>query len=265
MKYLLLFILIFAAYALLENKFILTVRHEKSGDGIRIAHISDLHKRRFGKDNIRLCQAVKRESPDVIFITGDLVSRCEEDFTVAGRTVKQLAETAPVYLIFGNHEQDLSPAKKAEFLRVVGENGARILRNECAETEINGRRLKIFGLEESYEVYKVNGRYRNLKVLEKGDITALLGDCPDGEVLLLAHNPFFGEAYSQWGADYTFSGHVHGGIVRIFGIGLLSPERKILPRASKGVYTYGGKKLLVSAGLGKKRLFNPSEVVIYDI
>ena len=84
-------------------------------------------------------------------------------------------------------------------------------------------------------------------------------------MLLLAHNPFFGEAYSQWGADYTFSGHVHGGIIRLFGVGLLSPERKFFPKKTKGVYDYGGKKLLVSAGLGKFRLFNPPEIVIYDL
>ncbi len=252
-------------YVLLENRYILTVRHEKMGDGIRIAHISDLHKRRFGRDNVRLCQAVKRENPDIIFITGDLISRTEKNFTIAGNTVRQLAEIAPVCMIFGNHEQDLSPELKAEFVSVVSKNGADVLRNESRIADIKGRRLKIFGLEESYDVYKVNGGYRDLKVLEKADITELVGDCPDGEVLLMAHNPFFGEAYSQWGAKYTFSGHVHGGIVRIFGIGLLSPERKPLPKVSKGIYSYGNSKLLVSAGLGKKRLFNPSEIVIYDI
>lgn len=257
--------MIFGVYAVFENRYLLTVRHESIGRGIRIAHISDLHKRRFGRDNIRLCQTVEREKPDVIFITGDLVSRKEKDLSTAKKTVEQLIKTAPVYMIFGNHEQDLSDGLKAEYARIAEKSGAHLLRNEMAETEINGRKLKIYGLEESLDVYKKDGSYRGLKVLEKSDITELVGDRPEGEVILLAHNPFFGEAYSQWGADYTFSGHVHGGIVRLFGIGLLSPERKLLPKNAKGVYSFGRMKLFVSAGLGKKRLFNPSEIVIYDI
>lgn len=265
MRIIILFLILFVIYALLENRFILTVRREKYGSGVRIAHISDLHKRRFGRDNERLCKAVKAENPDIIFITGDLVSRCENDLSTAEKTLKQLAETAPVYMIFGNHEKELKDGIKAEYLRMTERCGAHLLRNESIEADVKGRNLKIFGLDEIDTVYNVNGRYKGLKVLEKADITEYLGESPDGEVLLLAHNPFFGEAYSQWGADYTFSGHVHGGIVRIFGIGLLSPERKPFPKASKGLYEYGGMKLLVSAGLGKIRLFNPPEIGIYDI
>lgn len=254
-----------AVYAVIENKLLLTVRHEKIGSGVRIAQISDLHKRRFGKDNSKLCEKVRQEKPDVIFITGDLVSRTETDFTNAEAALKGLCSIAPVYMIFGNHEQDLSKELQAQIVAIAGKYGAEVLLNRSVKADINGRSFYIYGLEDSLDVYVINGGYRGLKVLEKSDISGLLGDCPEGEVLLLAHNPFFGEAYAQWGADYTFSGHVHGGIVRIFGIGLLSPERKFFPKNSKGVYDYGGRKLLVSAGLGKKRLFNPSEIVIYDI
>ena len=75
----------------------------------------------------------------------------------------------------------------------------------------------------------------------------------------------FGEEYAKWGAKYSFSGHVHGGSVRLFGKALLSPERRFFPKYAKGVYDFGDKKLLVSAGLGKLRLFDPPEIVIYDI
>ena len=265
MSILILFLLFLVFYVVIENYVALALRREKLGEGIRIAHISDLHKKRFGRDNINICQVIQRERPDIIFITGDLVSRTATDLTVAGKTVKQLTDIAPVYMIFGNHEQDLSESMQAEYMRMAKENGAYLLLNDSTAAEINGRMLNIYGLMEPYEVYKVNGGYRGLKVLEKEDITSLVGECPEGEVLLLAHNPFFGEAYAEWGADYTFSGHVHGGIVRLFGIPLLSPERKAFPKVSKGVYTYNGKKLLVTSGLGKKRLFNPSEIVIYEI
>ena len=140
-----------------------------------------------------------------------------------------------------------------------------MLKNESTETEINGRKIKVYGLLEDYGVYKKNGGYRGLDSIYAQDLEKLMGHCPDGEVLLMAHNPFFGEAYAEWGAKYTFSGHVHGGVVRLFGIAMLSPERKLFPKNSKGVYTFGGMKLLVSAGLGKLRLFDPAEIVVYEI
>lgn len=83
---------------------------------------------------------------------------------------------------------------------------------------------------------------------------------------LLAHSPFPAESYFAWGADLTLSGHVHGGIVRIPGIGgLLSPERKLFPKYSKGLYTKDGKYLYVNCGIGKLRLGNPPEVTMLEL
>lgn len=262
MEIILFFIAAFAVYAIIENKFLLTVRHEDLGGGVRIAHISDIHKRRFGSGNSRICEKVRKENPDMIFVTGDLISRYETDLSMAEATLKGLADIAPVYMIFGNHEQDISDKLKAELSAIAAKYGVVLLRNDSAKVTVKDRNFTICGLEESHDVYKKNNSYKELK---KADVTELIGDRPDGDVLLLAHNPFFGEAYAEWGADYTFSGHVHGGVVRLFGIAMLSPERKFFPKNAKGVYDHGGKKLLVSAGLGKLRLFNPPEIVIYDI
>jgi hypothetical protein len=255
---------VFLAYAAAENCFMLLVRHERLGSGIRIAHVSDLHKRHFGRNNERLCRLVEKEAPDVIFVTGDLVSRSEKDFFTAENTLKRLCSIAPVYMISGNHEQSIPREKKPEFEEMVGRTKAVWLRNSSVELSFTDRRYILFGLEERYEVYKKDGGYRDLEKISSGDMEGYLGKRPEGEVLLLAHNPFFAEAYSQWGADVVFSGHVHGGIVRLFGKGILSPERKLFPRYSKGVYTVGRTKLLVSGGLGKLRLFNSPEIVIYD-
>ena len=150
-------------------------------------------------------------------------------------------------------------------IEIIKLSGAKLLRNSRDFIIIGERRLNIIGYEPDYSVYKSDGCYTDLTPVTKADIVDVLGECPKGETLLLAHNPLFGKAYAEWGADYTFSGHVHGGIVRIFGKGILSPERKFLPKYTKGVYDFGGKKLLVSAGLGILRLLNPPEIVIYDI
>lgn len=255
----------FAAYAVWENVFALRVRRERLGKNIRIVHISDLHKRRFGRDNSRISRLTEREKPDIIIVSGDIVSRTETSFDTIRNMLRELCRIAPVYMIFGNHEQSLPPEMQEKLLFAISETDAVLLRNLCCNIEIKGRKTTICGLEESYETYKKNGGYRDLERITPADMERYLGKCPDGEVMLLAHNPFFAQAYSEWGADVVFSGHVHGGVIRLFGIGLLSPERKFFPRYAKGIYTIGKTKLLVSAGLGKLRLFNAPEIVVYEL
>ena len=42
-------------------------------DGGRLVVLSDLHGRRFGRDNSRLLEAVRKARPDIIALVGDLV------------------------------------------------------------------------------------------------------------------------------------------------------------------------------------------------
>ncbi len=268
MKYILMFIAAaFVIYAAAENLFFLRIRREKLGSGIKIAHISDLHHRRFGKNNARLLKSIRREAPDIILISGDLVSRDCTDFSEARALLTELGKIAPVYMANGNHETDLLPQYYAEFERSVRDADAVLLRNGSLLVPIKGRKLNIFGFEAESTVYKKDGSYRGLDEVTIKEMNEKLGKASDGEVLLIAHNPLFAEIYADWGANYTFSGHLHGGAAKIpfTDIGLLSPERRLFPKYSKGIYTVGDMKLLVSGGLGKLRLFNPPEVVIYEI
>ncbi len=44
-------------------------------DGCRIVHISDLHGRWFGAEQEKLLEAVRRQKPELILMTGDWVDR----------------------------------------------------------------------------------------------------------------------------------------------------------------------------------------------
>ncbi|MDE6833973.1 MAG: metallophosphoesterase [Ruminococcus sp.] len=269
-KFLKSLVILSAGYAFIENRFILKIRHENSGkngqNDIKIAHISDLHRRRFGENNSRICRIMEQEKPDIILITGDIISRTEENISGIKIFLENLRKTAPVFLICGNHEQSLPEKFRNEFTEIVRKSGINLLENDSVSLEIKNRNLIIYGLKESYGVYKNGDSYRNLEKITPEIMGNLLGKIPENKlILLMAHNPFFADAYSGWGADYTFSGHVHGGIIRIFGKGILSPERKLFPEYSKGIYKIGKMNLCVSGGLGKFRLFNPPEIVIYKI
>lgn len=261
-----LILLFFAIICILvENNCILIKRREDFDGDTKIIHISDCHKRNNADFNKRVIAAAKDEKPDVIFITGDLVSRTETDFSATEELLTELCNISHVYMCMGNHEQSLPDEYKNKFLDVVAKTDARLLVNEGEYAEINGKKYYICGVMQDYSTYKKDGGYRNLDDFTIDEMKNYLGECLEDEVLLLAHNPFFAEVYAEWGADYTFSGHIHGGVVRLFGVGILSPERRFFPKYSKGVYDISEKKLLVSAGLGKLRMFNPPEIVIYNI
>ncbi|MBR5514170.1 MAG: metallophosphoesterase [Ruminococcus sp.] len=257
--------IIVAIYLYIENYLLLVKRHEDQGGNIKILHLSDCHKRNNTDFNKRIVTASKEEKPDLIFITGDIVSRTETDFSETERLLTELCDIAPVYMCMGNHEQSFIHNNQQEFLDAVHRTKAELLINRGEAVKIKGREFYICGVMSEYSVYKKDGSYKNLDDFTLDDMKKNLGECPEEMVLLLAHNPLFGAVYAEWGADYTFSGHIHGGVVRLFGVGILSPERKFFPKYSKGIYDISGKKLLVSAGVGKLRMFNPPEIIIYKI
>lgn len=262
MKVLIICLLILTAIFITENKFILSFRRKSFGGNIRIVHISDIHRKRVSR---RIADMTEKEKPDLIFITGDLISRTETDFTSAEILLKRLCNIAPVYMVFGNHEQSLPDKYLRQFLDMISSTDVKLLSDNALNTTVKGRNLHIYGVVQKYSTYKKDGGYSNLDKFTINDMKSAVGDKADGDVLLLAHNPLWADVYAEWGADYTFCGHVHGGIVRIFGVGMLSPERKLLPKYSKGVYDINGMKLCVSGGIGKLRMFNPPEIVSYEI
>lgn len=88
--------------------------------------------------------------------------------------------------------------------------------------------------------------------------------------VLLAHNPRYAKEYADWGADLTFCGHNHGGLIRIPGVGsLISPQFQWFPKYDAGAFDFEGKKVIVSRGLGTHtfhiRIFNRAELVFMVI
>ena len=95
---------------------------------------------------------------------------------------------------------------------------------------------------------------------------------PDPEAfhILLAHNPVYFDTYAAWGADLTLSGHLHGGIIRIPGIGgLITPQAQLFPKYDRGLISVNGKYMVVSAGLGEHtvpiRIFNPPQLILITV
>lgn len=258
------FLILFAIYIYAENKLLVIKRYTvKTGiKGLKIVQISDIHKKRCEK---LLCAKVRQLKPDIILLTGDLVSRTEKDFSHLDCLTAGLTKICPVYACPGNHELDLPEEEYDIYRQIMKKNGIIYLENSLAVFEHNRRQVKIAGAALKKGIYKnPDGGYSHLEKYTAEELENAIGK-KEGYTILLAHNPFCLDAYGQWGAELVFSGHVHGGAVRLpFIGGVLSPERKFFPRYSNGVYKSGKTAMIVSGGIGKLRIFNPPEIVCLD-
>lgn len=237
---------------------------------LRLVVLADLHNREYGEGNEELLKAIEEERPDLVLIAGDMVvAKPGHDLKAAEHVLRALSRKWPVYYALGNHEyrlkiypEDYGPLYE-EFLKVVADCGIVLLDNESESVHIHGARLAIHGLSIDREYY---GRFAH-KAFPKGYVGELLGTPAGDEFhILLAHNPTYFEQYADWGADLTFSGHLHGGVVNLPGIGgVVSPQVKLFPRYSGGRYERDGHVMLLSRGLGTHtinvRLFNPAELL----
>ena len=91
--------------------------------------------------------------------------------------------------------------------------------------------------------------------------------------ILLSHVPeglLLWKSMEQWDVDLVFSGHVHGGQVRIpFVGGLYDPEEGYFPTYTKGMFECGNGTMVLSAGLGSSRgvprVNNLPELVVCEV
>ena len=249
---------------------------------IRIIFLSDLHNKVYGQDNDVLFRAICREAPDLILIGGDmLVGKAGIACQPAYEFVRQLPEICPVFYANGNHEQRMKEMPEKydysyqDYKEKLKQSGVIFLENESRRIMIHGMKLNVSGLELPLSTYE---KFRKKRV-EGTDVAERLGFWPEGQraggseaelQILLAHNPAYAEGYKEWGADVILSGHLHGGIVRIPGIGgVITPQAFLFPKYSGEMTVEGEQAVIVSKGLGTHtidiRLFNTPEVVLLTL
>ena len=233
--------------------------------------LADLHLWRYGRHNERLVQAIREESPEAIFVPGDLIVQTKPElFYVTEELMEQLTAIAPVYFSNGNHESRLEDpehknhASYQQLKMRMTELGVHILNNEREIVKAGEDELVILGLELPLPYYKKGVD----TPLAPGELSRCLGR-PDVSryQILLAHTPKYVPEYFAWGADLSLSGHYHGGLVCIPGIGsVISPQFELFPKHSFGRFDEGEQTALVSRGMGTHtfhiRIFNRSELLV---
>ena len=92
----------------------------------------------------------------------------------------------------------------------------------------------------------------------------------DRYVILLSHRPELFDCYVENDVDLIFSGHAHGGQLRIpFIGGIVAPNQGVFPKYDAGVFTEDNTNMVVSRGVGNSiiplRVNNRPEVVLVEL
>lgn len=258
-----------------SNRFVvksIVVSDRRIRKPLRAVVISDLHNKRYGKDNEKLLNAIKEQKPDMILVAGDiLTAKPGKSIQTATSFLSELSKEFPIYYGNGNHEHRLKLYPKNygdmgdRYGQALHDMGIEPLVNSHIVLEDYG--IAIYGAELEREYYK---RFQIPKMQEDYP-ERLMGKADEKYyTVLLAHNPDYFPQYAGWGADLTLSGHVHGGVVRVpfWGKGVISPGLRLFPKYDGGVFRQGQAVMIISRGLGMHtipvRLFNPGEFWVVD-
>lgn len=234
-------------------------------NGCVIAHISDLHNKEFGKNQKILLSKLKSTSPDLIVITGDLIDRRRFDLSIAMSFIEGAVQIAPVYYVSGNHEawSNKYPLIKSSLLRA----GVQVLDDSMVELSRGKSSINLLGLKDP--------AFLSSNYIDGTDLSQFL-EClqqwsaNEGFQILLSHRPELFDLYAENHMDLIFSGHAHGGQVRLPLLGgLVAPDQGFFPRYTSGCYKQNGSAMLVSRGLGNSifpvRVFNRPEIVVVTL
>lgn len=221
-------------------------------DGLRIGHLSDFHLgaplSRGNATSERAAAWVVERSPDLICITGDLVSHPRGE----RRLRRILGQLSRPVVVLGNHDVAVTrdPFSQAAELDDLAE--ALLLRDEATELELRGVRVQLVGVDaESYP---------------RGEAAPwALADHRAPLRILLCHFPGIARRLPAGVFQLVLAGHLHAGQICVPMPGR-RPVTLAHPRARyvAGAYPAAGGVMHVSPGTGTTfvplRLFARPEV-----
>ncbi|MBI5518145.1 MAG: metallophosphoesterase [Deltaproteobacteria bacterium] len=205
-------------------------------DGIRVAHLTDLHVGRITPIAVHH-EAVRRTHethPDLVVITGDFVCHSQKYLDALQEVVASLK--VPVFAVLGNHDYWSGADEVRHALRRAG---VELLDNAHTVITVRHQRLQVLGLDDAY-----TGHADRRKALH-----GLRKDLP---TLGLSHIGEEADALWAAGVPLVLSGHTHGGQVTLARLHELAIGKLAGHKYVHGLYgdraTHGA--VYVGAGIG---------------
>ena len=251
--------IIITLYGVLSSRNIIVNYHEIDKDfELKISHFSDTHfDNSFTEDDYMIMvDTINEEEVDVVFFTGDLfeVDTISDELEDDIITYLSKIECNDKFAVLGNHDYSHGEDFTAKVIMILELSGFIVLQNDSRDRLINSEHLRFIGLDD----YMYGDRNYDpiLDTLDDQYTTFILSHEPDtfNEVIDMNITGFY-------------SGHSHGGQVRIPLIGDI-----VNPPGAKTYnnhhYEFEDKDLFVSFGMGetiiKIRFFNHRQFEIYN-
>jgi len=233
--------------------------------GFKIGFLSDQHLGKYKKTHYtqKVVNKTLEQKPDLILLGGDFI---ENQAKAANYLLpmEKLCQTVPCFAVMGNHEYNLAGSqsnnykdKTALIKKYFDEWKIPILFNQTQNIKIKENNISISGTDDLW-----TGRVDITKLSQTID--------PKNTNILLSHNPDIILKPEVQKFDLIFSGHTHGGQIRLPWLGSLAKiPTKIGQDYDKGLFKTKNGYLYITAGLGesgvRSRLFNPPEISIINI
>lgn len=205
-------------------------------DGLRVAQLSDLHCGPYLPRWIyaRWAATTSSLSPDLIALTGDLITSGEGYLDDVREFVGALRARHGVVACMGNHDYFGTETGVVDALAAAG---VRLLRNEGFPFRRGESTLWIAAVDDRWT--------------RRDDLSAALSARPEGScVVLLAHDPASFPEAAREGVALTLSGHTHGGQFGLPGRFERINLARMLTRYSAGIFREGASTLFVHRGIG---------------
>jgi len=250
---------------IVEPNWLEVTRHEawfknlpEEFNGLVVAHLSDLHIRKYGARERRVVARLAESPPGVIVITGDLTREGSDPAAIRQflTALRDLKPTFGIWAVLGNHDHwhPVAPSKDS-IRQFYNTAGAALLVNEGGRIGRGLDTLSLIGVDDPFSGYVNLGE--SLKGMQRTPFAILLSHSP--EIFMKADLIKF---------DLVFAGHTHGGQVRLPGIGALW-----LPAGSEPFdagWFYGqNARMYVTRGIGTSilpvRLFCRPELALITL
>lgn len=260
----------------ISNNYLKHVKYEVETDKLpdnieclKIVHITDVHSKIYGENNKKVIDMVNSINPDFVVMTGDIISKYENNIDRFIEMYKEIYTKYTVFYSIGNHERKLGYNKYKYYINRLTELGVHVIVNGTEKYYIGDNYIVINALKfrENMQPKKLTNEKREKYIRFMKNKIDSIDDKKFN--ILLSHDPENFEMYKDLGVDMIFSGHDHGGLIRVGKICLLSPRKKLFPKYAYGKYTEGKTTIITSSGMGPARinirLFNRPEIVEINI
>lgn len=253
----------------------LTVTHQtlksdklKPGAPLRVLHLGDLHMERLTRRDQRLIALCHSLKPDLILFSGDFINlsylhdpQAQAD---CRKVFKQLSAPLGVYVVTGSPAVDLDEIVPP----LLDDLPLHWLRDEKVTLEKGGQVIEVVGMACTHKPFIDGPRLAKILKVQAGSEPVRLPRF----TILLYHTPDLAPDAAELGIDLQFSGHTHGGQVRlpfygaIFTASLYGKALEVGRRQVDKLTLYVTRGLgMEGAGAPRVRFLCPPEMILWEI